>query len=85
MASGSGSHYYGGIGFFGLFFLVLFVLKVLGKLTWSWWWVTAPVWGPFVLIVGITMLIVAVVLLAKGLVRFLERRNKKQKKTLPRH
>lgn len=35
----------GGISFFSLFFLVLFVLKVTGNITWSWWWITAPLWG----------------------------------------
>jgi hypothetical protein len=25
------------------FFLTLFVLKVLGYLTWSWWWIASPV------------------------------------------
>lgn len=36
----------GGIGFAGAFFLVLLVLKITGHLSWSWWWVTAPVWIP---------------------------------------
>lgn len=38
-----------GIGFFELFFLVLFVLKIMGYITWSWWWVTAPLWGGFLI------------------------------------
>lgn len=25
------------------------VLKLLDKISWSWWWVTAPFWGPFAL------------------------------------
>jgi hypothetical protein len=40
-----------GISFLGLFFLVLFVLKVCGigaVANWSWWWITAPLWGPIV-------------------------------------
>lgn len=37
-------------GFLGLLFLVFLVLKLLGKIAWSWWWVTAPLWGPFVLV-----------------------------------
>lgn len=35
----------GGVGFFGLLFLILLTLKLLGKIEWSWWWVTAPLWG----------------------------------------
>ena len=35
----------GGLGLCGALFLVLLTLKLLGKLTISWWWVTAPLWG----------------------------------------
>jgi len=34
------------IGFFGLLGVVFITLKLLGYITWSWWWVTAPLWGP---------------------------------------
>jgi hypothetical protein len=33
-----------GIGFFGLLTIVFIVLKLLGKITWSWWWVLSSVW-----------------------------------------
>jgi len=39
----------GGIGLGGALFLVFLVLKLTGKIDWSWWWVTAPLWGGFVL------------------------------------
>jgi hypothetical protein len=26
------------------------VLKLLGKIDWSWWWVLAPVWGTLVIV-----------------------------------
>jgi hypothetical protein len=26
-------------------FIVFLILKIIGYLTWSWWWVTAPLWG----------------------------------------
>ena len=41
-----------GIGFFGALFLVFLVLKLTAVITWSWWWVTAPLWGPFALLIG---------------------------------
>lgn len=47
----------GGIGFFGVLAIVFIVLKLVGTITWSWWWVTAPLWGGFVLVV-LTILIV---------------------------
>ena len=32
----------GGTGF--SLFLVFLVLKLVGVISWSWWWVTAPLW-----------------------------------------
>lgn len=40
-----------------LFTLVLVIFKLVGRLSWSWWWVLSPTWIPaalcMVLIVGI--------------------------------
>ncbi len=36
----------GGIGLTGAVFLVFLVLKLIGEIDWSWWWVTAPLWMP---------------------------------------
>lgn len=33
-----------GIGFTGLLTIVFVTLKLLGKITWSWWWVLSPIW-----------------------------------------
>lgn len=33
-----------GIGFCGLLTIVFIVLKLLGKITWSWLWVLSPLW-----------------------------------------
>lgn len=33
-----------GIGFTGLLTIVFIVLKLIGKITWSWVWVLSPVW-----------------------------------------
>lgn len=40
----------GGIGLCGATFLVFLVLKLTGHIDWSWWWVTAPLWGSFVIL-----------------------------------
>ena len=50
----------GGIGFFGLMFLIFMTLKLTKVIDWSWWWVTAPLWGGFailliVLVVALTI------------------------------
>lgn len=39
-----------GIGFGTLLFLVFLVLKLTNVIDWSWWWVTAPLWIPIVII-----------------------------------
>ena len=51
----------GGIGFAGLLTIVLIVLKLLGKIDWSWWWVLSPIWISILLVVatvviGVTLL-----------------------------
>lgn len=45
------------IGFFGLLTLVFIILKLTGTINWSWWWVLSPLWGGFLLIVGLVVLI----------------------------
>lgn len=47
----------GGIGIAGLLFITFLVLKLCGVITWSWWWVTAPLWlWPSALIAGAAVL-----------------------------
>ena len=54
----------GGIGFVGLLTIVFIVLKLIGKITWSWWWVLSPLWistGLVILILlGILIWVLAV-------------------------
>jgi hypothetical protein len=50
----------GGIGISTILFLIFMTLKLTGHITWSWWWVTAPLWIPVlaaVLIAGVAILI----------------------------
>jgi hypothetical protein len=35
------------ISVLGLLGVAFVVLKLMGYITWSWWWVTAPFWGPY--------------------------------------
>lgn len=46
----------GGIGILGLLGVVFVTLKLLGYITWSWWWVTAPFWGGFALLLAILLI-----------------------------
>lgn len=31
-------------------FVIFLVLKLTGAIAWSWWWVTSPLWLPFVIV-----------------------------------
>lgn len=42
----------------GFLFFVFLVLKLTNVISWSWWWVTAPLWLPTV--VGLWMILFAV-------------------------
>lgn len=49
----------GGISFLGLLTIVFITLKITNVITWSWWWVLLPLWGPmaFMLSLGGIVLI----------------------------
>ena len=51
MATSSSSSSSGGIGFFGLLTILFVALKLLGFIDWSWWWVLSPIWGCFLFVV----------------------------------
>jgi hypothetical protein len=46
----------GGIKFGGVLFIALLVLKLTGYIDWSWWWITAVLWFPFLF--GVILLII---------------------------
>ena len=56
----------GGIAF--ILFIVFLILKLTGVIAWSWWWVTSPLWIPFVFTLGVLAGIFAVT----GFVAFAE-------------
>lgn len=47
----------GGISFVGLLAIVFITLKLCNVITWSWWWVTAPIWIPVALIVAVFVIV----------------------------
>jgi hypothetical protein len=50
-----------GIGISTVLFLIFLTLKLaeIGQVaTWSWWWVTSPLWIPIVFVVAILVLVV---------------------------
>ena len=46
----------GGISIFMVLFLIFLVLKLTSTISWSWWWVTCPLWGPCALVIAFTLL-----------------------------
>ena len=55
MSKTNGGH----IGLGWVLFIVFLVLKLTGYIDWSWWWVTAPLWGA----IAIALLLAGVIAL----------------------
>jgi hypothetical protein len=59
-----------------LIFIIFLILKLVGLIDWSWWWVTAPLWLPaavgILLSIGSMFIILVVAILAGILSMFFE-------------
>ena len=58
-----------GISFFTLLGLLFIGLKLGNVITWSWWWVTLPLWGGLALIISIILILImikAIIILISG-------------------
>ena len=49
----------GGDYFFTLLAILFIALKLLDKISWSWWWVLAPIWLPTIIVIIVFVLVVA--------------------------
>lgn len=47
-----------GISLPGVVGIVFVILKLTDEIDWSWWWVTAPFWGPLALTVLLALVFV---------------------------
>ena len=45
----------GGVGFLGLLAVLFIGLKLCGVVSWSWWWVLAPLWIPLLIPLGMLL------------------------------
>jgi hypothetical protein len=52
----------GGISTIGLLGVLFIALKLTGHINWSWWWVLAPFWIPF----AIVLVIILIALIAQA-------------------
>lgn len=66
-----------GFPILGLLGVVFVTLKLLGYITWSWWWVTAPFWAMPVIVISmiaIPLVVIGVVWLVAYVADFFSRR-----------
>lgn len=52
-----------GVGFSGLLTIAFIVLKLMGYIAWSWWWVLSPLWISFALVVLILFIVGTIALI----------------------
>lgn len=48
---------------FTILFLIFMTLKLCGVIAWSWWWITAPIWAPILIVLTIFAVVGLVVLI----------------------
>jgi len=46
-----------------ILFLIFMTLKLCGVIAWSWWWVTAPIWAPILIVLLVFIIVMAVYLI----------------------
>lgn len=72
-----------------LLFLTFLILKLIGVITWSWFFITMPIWGGLALIISIILLCFSIWLLGKIIADLVElfydaykywKQNKKDRK-----
>lgn len=61
-----------GIGFLGLLGLLFITLKLIGVITWSWWWVTVPLWGPTAIVIAVVLVLLILAAIVKGLAALID-------------
>ena len=49
-----------GVGFTGLLAIAFIVLRLTNAIAWSWWWVLAPLWISFILVLVMLVIIYAI-------------------------
>lgn len=52
----------GGFSLCNMMFIAFLVLKLCHVIDWSWWWITAPLWGPVALVIVVSVIAVLVMI-----------------------
>ena len=61
-------------------FVLFLALKLTGHINWSWWWVTAPLWGPWVALLLFLLGASVCVFVVLGLMKLVEWHEKRSGK-----
>lgn len=59
--------------FTGLLTIAFIVLKLVGTITWSWWWVLSPLWIPIVFVLGMCLVIMVSAAIVSFVAAFVEK------------
>ncbi len=62
-----------GISLMLALFLVFLTLKLVGVITWSWWWVTSPLWIPWAAAFGFGIFVLAFMVIAAIFLAIIDR------------
>ena len=57
-------------------FVLFLALKLTGHINWSWWWVTAPLWGPWVALIIVLLAIAVLWLMGIATIELVDRWKK---------
>lgn len=60
-------------------FFIFLVLKLTGVIHWSWWFVTAPLWGGLAIVAVVFVIIVIAGLIMAGVDEVLSKRDKRER------
>lgn len=55
----------GGFSLSVVLFIVFLILKLTETITWSWWWVTAPLWISFIIGLVVLCFVAVIMIVAK--------------------
>ena len=65
----------GGMSFMGFLGILFITLKLVGVIDWSWWWVTAPIWGGLAVALVLGVALPALVVLISLIYAIINRRG----------
>lgn len=79
MSANNSSSSSGGIGFLGLLTILFIGLKLTHYIDWSWWWVLAPIWGGFALVLA-SLLVIGIIAGVAALIDIFAERKRRARR-----